>query len=87
MSAVGCGRERERGRVVRFKPDLKQIPNSNVSNKTQTASNFGRLEKYFLEKLKKYGFEDLGEMNNFLHSNFPIFLMVCEEKFREASMG
>jgi hypothetical protein len=31
----------------KFKPDFKQNPNSNVSNKFETISNFGRLEKYF----------------------------------------
>jgi hypothetical protein len=54
----------------------------------QTFSNFSRLEKYFtgLRKIDvKYGFVDLGEMNNFLHSNFSG--MVCELKFREASMS
>jgi hypothetical protein len=35
----------------------------------------------------KCGFEDLGEMNYFLHSNFSIFLMHWELKFREASMS
>jgi hypothetical protein len=46
---IGGVRERvgKRGRAALFKQDLKQIPNSNVSNKSQTASNFGRLEKYF----------------------------------------
>jgi hypothetical protein len=64
VSAAGCGRKQEREvgrrwgtdgraqaarcRAARFEPDLKQIPNSNVSNKSQTASKFGRLEKYFL---------------------------------------
>jgi hypothetical protein len=63
VSVAGCGRKPEREarrrwgadgraqvaqcRAVRFEPDLKQIPNSNVSNKSQTASKFGRLEKYF----------------------------------------
>jgi hypothetical protein len=46
---IGGVRERvgKRGRAALFKQDLKQILNSNVSNKSQTASNFGRLEKYF----------------------------------------
>jgi hypothetical protein len=35
----------------------------------------------------KYGFKDLGEMNNVLHSNFSRFLMDWELKFREASMS
>jgi hypothetical protein len=45
-----------------FKRDLKEIPNSNVSNKFQTVSNFGQLEKHFpgLRKIEiKYDFEDL----------------------------
>jgi hypothetical protein len=33
------------------------------------------------------GFEDLGEMNNFLHSNFSIFEMDLELKLREAFMS
>jgi hypothetical protein len=101
VSAVGCGGERKRevGRrwgndrrawVARFKPGLKQILNSNVSNKSQIASNFGRLEKYFpwLRKIEiKYSFEGLEEMNNFLHGHFLIFGMGLELKFREVSMS
>jgi hypothetical protein len=44
-------------------------------------SNFGRLERYFPELRKteiKYGFEDLGEMNNFLYRNFLGFRMDLE---------
>jgi hypothetical protein len=106
VSAVGCRRERERevGRrqgtdrrsraaqcqVARLKPDLKQIPNSNVSNKSQTASNFGRLENYFfgLRKIKiKYGFEALEEGNNFLYRKFLRFGMDLRLKFREVCMS
>jgi hypothetical protein len=46
-------------RAARFKPDFKQILNSNVSNKFQIVLNFGLLEKYFLGLRKieiKYGF-------------------------------
>jgi hypothetical protein len=48
-------------------------PNSNGSKQIQIFPNFGRSEKCLplLGKIKiKYGFEDLGEMNNFLHRNF-----------------
>jgi hypothetical protein len=60
---------------------FQQIQNSKVSNKFQTISNFGRLENYFprLRKIEiKYGFEDLGEMNNFLYRNFLKFGMDLE---------
>jgi hypothetical protein len=41
-----------------------------------------------LEKIEvKYGFEDLGVINNFLHSNFSRLGMDWELKFREASMS
>jgi hypothetical protein len=36
-----------------------------------------------LRKIEKYGFEDLEEMNNFLHRNFLRFRMDLELKFRE----
>jgi hypothetical protein len=65
-------------RVARFNLDLKQNPNSIVSNKFQTVTTFGRLEKYFPELRKieiKYSFEDLGEMNKFLYRNFLKFGM------------
>jgi hypothetical protein len=52
---------------------------------TLTASNRTFLVSKFF--LKKYGFEDLGEMNNFLHSNFSILGMVWEYKFREDSLS
>jgi hypothetical protein len=56
----------------------------------QTISNFDRLEEYFsrLRKIEiKYIFEDLREVNNFLDSNFSRFGMICELKFREASVS
>jgi hypothetical protein len=41
-------------------------------------SVFGKIEI-------KFGFEDLEEMNNFLHRNFPRFEMDFALKFREVS--
>jgi hypothetical protein len=64
-------------RAARFKLDLKSNPNSNGSKHFQIVSNFDRLEKYFprLRKIEtKYGFEDFGEMNNFLYRNSEKFL-------------
>jgi hypothetical protein len=41
-----------------------------------------------LEKIEiKYGVEDIGEVNNFIHRNFSRFGMVWELKFRESSMS
>jgi hypothetical protein len=69
-------------RAAWLKPVLKQIPNSNLSNKSQASSNFGQLEKYFLglRKIKiKYGFKGLGR-------HFLRFGMGLKLKFREFSM-
>jgi hypothetical protein len=65
----------------RFKWYFKQILNSNVLNKFQIVSNFGRIEKYFpgLWKIEiKYGFEDLREVNSFLYRRFLRFGMDLE---------
>jgi hypothetical protein len=47
--------------------------------------------KHDLPGLQKFetkcGFEYLGEMNNFLNSNFSRFRMVWELKFKEVSMS
>jgi hypothetical protein len=54
----------------------------------QIFPNYDRSERYFpfLGKIKiKYGFEDLKEMNNFLHRNVLRFRMDLELKFREFS--
>jgi hypothetical protein len=48
--------------------------------------NFNSFEEDLPEFKKfevKYGFEDLEEMNNFLHRNFHRFGMDLELKFRE----
>jgi hypothetical protein len=44
----------------------------------QIPLNFDCFNRTFLgsKNLKKYGFEDLGEMNNFLHRNISRFGMV-----------
>jgi hypothetical protein len=101
-SAAGCAREKPGGdgppisgpgrhsagwRGV--KPDLKQNPNSNASNKFQIASNFARLEKYFpgLRKIEmKYGQKSLEIRINFPYRNFYRFEMEFEFKFREFSV-
>jgi hypothetical protein len=54
----------------------------------QIFPNFDRSEKCLpiLRKIGiKYGFEDLEEMNNFLHRNFHRCGMDLELKFREIS--
>jgi hypothetical protein len=71
------------GRVKRFKP----FPVQNGSKQIQIFSNFDQLEKCLslLEKIEiKYGFEELGEMNNFLHINFSRFRIDLELKFKES---
>jgi predicted transport protein len=56
----------------------------------QTVSNFDQIEKYFprLRKIEiNFGFEDLREVNNFLHRNISRLGMVCELEFRESSVS
>jgi hypothetical protein len=48
--------------------------------------NFDRSEKYFSKIQIKYSFEDLKEINNFLHRNFLRFRMDLELKFRKVSI-
>jgi hypothetical protein len=69
-------------------PRLNKSPKSIGSKQIQTIPNFGRSEKYLplLGKNKiKYDFEDLKDVNNFLHRNFFIFGMDLELKFRKLS--
>jgi hypothetical protein len=57
---------------IRLKPNgsngFKFLHTLNASNRTFPGN----------KNFKKYGFEDLGEMNNFLHSNSSILGMVWE---------
>jgi hypothetical protein len=85
--ATGGPEQHSTGEVVQ--QYFEQIPNSNVSNKLQTVSNFGLLEKYFpgLREIEiKYGFEGLEEMN-FFHRHFLRLGMDLELKFKEVSMS
>jgi hypothetical protein len=102
-SAAGCGREKLGSDGVltgrpgwygagrrEFKRDLKQNPNSNASNKFQTASNFGRLETYFPELKKieiKYGWKALEIRINVSYRNFFIFEMEIGIKIQRIFYG
>jgi hypothetical protein len=60
------------------KNGIKRFKNSNYSKNVQIFSNFDRSKFDLLELQKferKYGFEDLKMMNNFLHKNFFRFGM------------
>jgi hypothetical protein len=72
----------------RAQPYLNKNPNSNGSKQIQTIPIFGRSEKYvpLLGKIEmKYDFEDLEEINNFLHRNFSRLGMNLKLKLREFS--
>jgi hypothetical protein len=72
----GGGAARWRPGTVRgawVKNGIKRFKNSNYSKNVQIFSNFDRSKFDLLELQKferKYGFEDLKMMNNFLHKNF-----------------
>jgi hypothetical protein len=56
-------------------------PNSNFSKQIQIFPNFGPIRKVpsFAQKMEiKYGFEDISEMNNFIHRNISRFGMDLE---------
>jgi hypothetical protein len=64
-----------------------QIQIQTVQNKFKQFQTLAGQKSTFpcLEKLKKYGFEDLEGMNNFLHINFSRFIMDLKLKLKEIS--
>jgi hypothetical protein len=60
-----------------------------IVQKQSNISKFGPIRKvlFVLGKIEiKYGFEDIEEINNFLHRNFLRFGTDLELKFREFSL-